>query len=147
MPLHHKYANFDAAYSDLINQFDEVQQYVEWADLNAVFADDEWDCSCGGTSIGALVWAIQCLCSAFRNLSDCAETSPYHSHLYEAIYWAGQDGEPPPEYELTWRKICEALVANDFESKEWTIAIIDHMRKLMWDKPFKIMWASKPETE
>lgn len=53
----------------------------------------------------------------------------------------------PPEYELTWRKICEALAKDDFEGKYWTIAIIDHMRKLIWDKPFNIVWASKPETE
>lgn len=48
---------------------------------------------------------------------------------------------------LTWKSICEAWAKDDFEGKEWTIACIDHMRKLMWDKPFRIIWASKPETE
>ncbi len=48
------------------------------------------------------------------------------------------------EYELTWQKICEAWVANDFEGKEWTIAVIDRMRTLMWDKPFDIKWAASP---
>lgn len=48
---------------------------------------------------------------------------------------------------ISWKAICEAWVKDDFEGKEWTIACIDHMRKLMWDKPFKIVWASKPEAE
>lgn len=56
-------------------------------------------------------------------------------------------GEPPLPYELTWRKICEALAKDDFESRYWTIAIIDHMRTLIWNKPFNIIWASKPDKE
>ncbi|GAI67826.1 unnamed protein product [marine sediment metagenome] len=47
---------------------------------------------------------------------------------------------------LTWKAICEAWVKNDFEGKEWTIACIDRMRALMWDKPFFIQWAAKPDT-
>lgn len=143
----HKYDNFDDAFNDLKNGFDEVKQYVEWSFLNTQFASAEWDCSCGGTSIGALCWAIDCLSIAMRHLTDCTETRWYKSHLYEAIYYAGQAGEAPPEYELTWRKICEALAKDDFEGRYWTIAIIDHMRTLIWNKPFNIIWASKPETE
>ncbi|GAI67812.1 unnamed protein product [marine sediment metagenome] len=42
--------------------------------------------------------------------------------------------------------VGEAWVKNDFEGKEWTIACIDRMRALMWDKPFFIQWAAKPDT-
>lgn len=48
---------------------------------------------------------------------------------------------------VTWQAICEAWVKSDFEGKEWTIACIDHMRTLMWDKPFSIKWAAKPIEE
>ena len=50
------------------------------------------------------------------------------------------------EYELDWKKICEAWVANDFEGKEWTIAVIDRMRTLMWDEPYYVRWAARPDS-
>ncbi len=51
------------------------------------------------------------------------------------------------EAEVTWKAICEAWVADNFEGKKWTIACIDHMRKLMWDQPFSIQWAAQPKAE
>ena len=51
------------------------------------------------------------------------------------------------ESDVTWKAICEAWVKDDFEGKKWTIGIIDHMRKLMWDEPFSIQWAAKPKAE
>lgn len=58
-----------------------------------------------------------------------------HSGLYDRA-------EP-----VTWKAICEAWVKDDFEGKEWTIAIIDRMRTLMWDEPFNIKWAASPTAE
>lgn len=46
---------------------------------------------------------------------------------------------------VTWKVICEAWVKNDFEGRAWTIAIIDRMRQILWDEPFDIKWAEKPE--
>lgn len=68
-------------------------------------------------------------------------------HKLYYIFDLINDNWPEGNGELTWQAICEAWVANDFEAKEWTIACIDHMRKLMWDKPFSIKWASKPDAE
>lgn len=67
----------------------------------------------------------------------------YWDYEKEALEWIDENigGE------ITWKDICEAWAKDDFEGKEWTIAIIDHMRKLMWDEPFKIVWASKPSAE
>jgi len=48
-------------------------------------------------------------------------------------------------YELTWEKILVAWKADDFAGRFWTIAFIDRMRELIWDEPFSISWASKPE--
>jgi len=49
------------------------------------------------------------------------------------------------EIEITWKSICEAWVKNDFEGRFWTIGIIDRMRQIMWDEPFDLTWAAKPE--
>lgn len=77
--------------------------------------------------------------------------------LEDAVYYLIYHSATQPDYynlyyilrffdeqELSWRSICEALVANDFEGKYWTIAIIDRMRQLIWDKPFSIKWAANP---
>ena len=84
---------------------------------------------------------------SYYMLDKYAAYSPYyrlckiHTTAWEYTEWE------IPEFELTWKAICEAWVKDDFEGMEWTIACIDHMRKLMWDKPFKIQWAEKPTGE
>lgn len=47
--------------------------------------------------------------------------------------------------DVTWKMIAEAWSANDFEGRFWTIALIDRMRQILWNEPFDIKWASKPE--
>lgn len=47
--------------------------------------------------------------------------------------------------EITWKAICEAWVKDDFEGRFWTIGIIDRMRQIMWDEPFDLTWAARPE--
>ncbi|GAI07824.1 unnamed protein product, partial [marine sediment metagenome] len=47
--------------------------------------------------------------------------------------------------EVTWKSICEAWVKDDFEGRFWTIGIIDRMRQIMWDEPFDLTWAARPE--
>ena len=49
--------------------------------------------------------------------------------------------------ELTWKAICEAWAKDDFEGRAVTIAFIDRMRQLVWNEPFSVLWAAKPETE
>jgi len=48
---------------------------------------------------------------------------------------------------ITWQTIVEAWAANNFEGAGFTIAFIDRMRQLIWDKPFYVAWASKPEQQ
>jgi len=71
----------------------------------------------------------------------------YSSSFNYAYWYYVHKGLYDKEPELTWRSICEAWVTNDFEGKEWTIACIDRMRQLMWDKPFSIVWAASPIAE
>ncbi len=46
---------------------------------------------------------------------------------------------------ITWQAIAEAWIKSDFEGRGVTIAVIDRMRQLIWDEPFFVQWAAKPE--
>lgn len=48
---------------------------------------------------------------------------------------------------ITAKAICEAWAKNEFEDRALTIAFIDRQRQLLWDEPFYIAWAAKPESE
>lgn len=47
--------------------------------------------------------------------------------------------------DITWQAICEAWVSNDFEGRMPTIAIIDRMRQILWNEPYKVTWAARAE--
>lgn len=80
--------------------------------------------------------------------NDSPFTDSVHYYLREAFIWIDEnwpsDGE---EYELTWQKIIEAWIANDFEGRAATIATIDRMRQILWDEPFYVAWAARPEDQ
>ncbi|GAI30167.1 unnamed protein product [marine sediment metagenome] len=46
---------------------------------------------------------------------------------------------------VSWKAIVEAWVKNDFEGRVWTIGVIDRMRQILWDEPFDLTWAARPE--
>ncbi len=48
---------------------------------------------------------------------------------------------------VTWQSIVEAWVKDDFKGRFWTIGVIDRMRQIMWDEPFDLTWAARPEQE
>jgi len=48
---------------------------------------------------------------------------------------------------VTWQAICEAWVANDFAGRVATIAVIDRMRQILWNEPYYVKWAARPEIE
>ena len=87
----------------------------------------------------AVGWCITCLINCSQIFTQMIGRQGAISPNYNLIYFLSKYTS------VTWKSICEAWAKDDFEGKEWTIACIDHMRKLMWDKPFSIIWASKPE--
>lgn len=46
---------------------------------------------------------------------------------------------------VTWKSIAEAWVKDDFEGRVWTIGTIDRMRQILWNEPFNLKWAARPE--
>jgi len=47
--------------------------------------------------------------------------------------------------EITYQAIVEAWIKNDFEGRALTIGVIDRMRQILWDEPFSVVWAARPE--
>lgn len=122
-----------------------------WFELDDAQMDlnSAWALWLGGSDHAALqrtMWTVQHIIDSVYGMLSHDGASSYDPALITAMQlaWEYTIEEPPI---VTWKAICEAWVKNDFEGKEWTIACIDHMRKLMWDKPFFIQWASKPEQE
>jgi len=86
-------------------------------------------------------------------------------HLLHALYWSidlfnellqahdtVMDRYALPYYlqeytGVTAKAICEAWAKNEFEDRALTIAFIDRQRQLLWDEPFYIAWAARPESE
>lgn len=81
--------------------------------------------------IEAMQWFVYGYTSSFNY------TMWYHVHL-GLIDEAG---------EVTWQAICEAWVANDFAGRMPTIAIIDRMRQILWNEPYQVRWAARPEEQ
>ena len=48
-------------------------------------------------------------------------------------------------YGLTYIDICNAWAADSFRGRAETIAYIDRMRQLIWNEPFNVIWAARPE--
>ena len=93
--------------------------------------------------IGWVAWANRAV------LVDLIKAVQYfvygYSSSFNYSYWYDVHlGLSEAGGEITWKAICEAWAVNNFEGKEWTISFIDHMRKLMWDEPYNITWASDP---
>lgn len=71
----------------------------------------------------------------------------YRIQLINTLQWINDNWpEGAAEYELTATKICEAWAADGFEDRALTIGFIDRMRQLIWDEPFYVKWAARPES-
>lgn len=48
-------------------------------------------------------------------------------------------------FPLSYVDICNAWAKNSFRGRAETIAYIDRMRQLIWNEPFNVIWAARPE--
>lgn len=121
------------------------------ADVNTAFQQlDDINITVWGisqkTTIVAIKTCLTDLINGVYHLLSHEISEPFFYNNYNALK-ANCDYLDKCGAAITWKTICEAWVKNDFEGKEWTIACIDRMRQLMWDKPFKIQWAANPTAE
>lgn len=66
----------------------------------------------------------------------------WYDYYYIIPYWMSHYGGA-----VTWESICEAWMKDDFDGAAPTIAFIDRMRQLIWNEPFYVAWAAKPEQQ
>jgi len=115
-------------------------------DLNSAWIF--WNAGQDHNALQRTLWALGHFMEACQSTVGHGTTPCNVNYLDKALTEAWQYGMGDfPAADVTWKSICEAWVKNDFEGKEWTIACIDRMRQLMWDKPFSIKWAADPKEE
>lgn len=141
----HKYNNFSSAFSDFVGQWfnlDAQRDAIHWQKtLAEQYADaEEWR-----SAIYMLGTAIGNCATMTVQIFDADATNWDRSFFNECLYWAAQEGGDAEPYELTATKICEAWAKDGFHDRALTIAFIDRMRQLIWDEPFFVAWAARPE--
>jgi len=106
----------------------------------------DWLDAEGNPNSADVVLAMQWYVGKLRDKYSTAVGS-YRIRLINTLQWIN-DNWPTDgvEYELTAKKICEAWAANGFQDRAVTIAFIDRMRQLIWDEPFFVAWAARPES-
>jgi len=120
----------------MITQY--VQAYQEWGFMWASYPYVQGFIDAGqyAAALQELFYMVCCGMNAIGNLvrrdTDYIPTAliPYYFKNYGTV---------------SWKTIVEAWVKDDFEGRGWTIAVIDRMRQLLWNEPFSVVWAARPE--
>lgn len=141
----HRFTNFADAYAELD---DHIATYRGMMDTAFGYASDARDYANAGNykqGIKFNSYAIGATLSAFDILFQLYNFDIEWSMFGECLYWGAQEGGTADEYELTSEKICLAWAKDEFHNRTLTIAFIDRMRQLIWDEPYFVAWAAKPE--
>ncbi len=116
----------------------EINQVITWFDnLADAIAAENWGtaafcCRAIGDHWGQVNYMLT---DAYDSVRDFLDLSLYYIN----------DNVPWDAGEVTYKSIVEAWFKDDFDGKAVTIACIDRMRQLLWDEPFDVIWAAKPE--
>lgn len=142
----HSYSNFADAFAHLCSRNDVYRYFIEDCYDKADAAKSYANAGNYKWGIRYNVYAIKALATALDEIVQGQYNEPDNSSFYESFYWASQEGGEAEEYELTAIKICEAWAKDGFEERALTIGFIDRMRQLIWDEPFFVKWAARPES-
>jgi len=99
-----------------------------WAHCGAIVSGNTRDC------LYDLITAVY----ALRNASRYIIYDSYNPIGAPLLYWAIY-------YSVNYRTMCDGWAADSFYGRSPTIAYIDRMRQLIWNEPFNVIWAAKPE--
>lgn len=136
----HKYSNFADSFADLTANYSNYIQTKEWA-YNAIWSGyDEWADPATKPQVYQIVSGVNQLINALLYVVGTAAPTWQDAWLYESLYWLQQESG-----KVTWQDICVAWAYNDFEGRALTIGFIDRMRQLLWDEPYYIAFAARPE--
>lgn len=105
-----------------------------------------WDISSWKTCIQKMLWAMAHMIESTQMMIGEGTSHGTEKYLYDALTEAWQYTiEDFPE--VTYKSIVEAWIKDDFEGRDITIAVIDRMRQILWDEPFSVVWAARPEEQ
>ncbi len=137
---------WDALVSAINTDYTNAEYWEGQLGFRKVWANSHW-------SAGDDHLAIEDIIGALDDVQNCV-----YALIGESFYgWNGNTYAIPTilnrnmandfitAADVDWKMIAEAWSANDFEGRFWTIALIDRMRQLLWNEPFDIKWAAKPE--
>lgn len=138
------YDNFADAYNHLETFYETAAGWWHWIDTyidasNTQAGQGNWNQAIRYSNT-ATYWLETC-CAAIFDFYVGLET---RSHFLASIWFASTI---PAAGDITWQAICEAWIRDDFEGRAPTIAIIDRMRQILWNEPFSVIWAARPEQE
>lgn len=141
----HRFTNFADAYAELNAHIASYRAMIDDAFGYAGDAKDYADAGNWKQGIKHNSYAIGCTLSAFDILFQLYNFDLDWSMFGECLYWSAQEGGDADPYILTATKICEAWAKDEFDDRALTIAYIDRMRQLIWNEPFFVAWAARPE--
>jgi len=137
-PVGDEWETSESCWDDLLNSYGAAHNWRLYAHSQYIDAVNAWNEPDDHAAIGHLLSSVNSLNVVFTYL---IMRNPPYTPKFGILYWLNHFVEA----EVTWKSICEAWVKNDFEGRFWTIGIIDRMRQIMWDEPFDLTWAARPE--
>lgn len=141
----HRFSNFAAAYAELNLHIPLYRDTIDTGFSYASTARDYADAGNWKLGIKYNSYALGVALSAFDTIFQLYSFDLDRSMFGECLYWAAQEPIGADPYELTAKNICEAWAKDGFHDRALTIAFIDRMRQLIWDEPFFVAWAARPE--
>ena len=126
--------------SDFADWYNETWAYgwsrFEIANTRLSSAEQAWENNNDHNAIGYLIQSVGEFYDCFFNMfgEALSEGSGFDWWYFTKHFTT-----------TTWQNIVSAWVTEDFEGRVMTIAVIDRMRQILWDEPFSIEWAARPE--
>jgi len=134
----------DLYIDDVWDEFKDIGDQI--ATMHSRF-DDLADMLDGGW-LGSAAFVCRGIADCFTQIAYgfAGTTNSLRASLDDTLEYIN-DYVPWDAGAVTWQGIAEAWFADDFEGRAVTIACIDRMRQLIWDEPFKVVWAAEIEKQ
>jgi len=129
----------ESAKADLLTHYGQAYDGAYSAYFEILDGYNEWNYGTDHDAIGHLLDACTLFFGCIWKL--CSKDTNYDPPYLNSYLWEYGSGA------VTWEAIVEAWISNDFEGRAPTIAVIDRMRQILWDEPFRVTWAARPEIE
>lgn len=103
---------------------------VHWGQASA-----HWSASEDHLAIWDILRALEDLGSSLQYLSDnrASLIDPPYPMIY---YLKNFTSDPGEGGDLTWEDIVNAWIVAPLEGQQWSVGMVDYMRKTIWNKPF-----------